>query len=177
MLRDDPIINVVHGGIRKGINATVENGCLGSAVILILSAIDAMAYLCMPESQQDVTGRDFIGWAKKYICFPGREQLTGEDLYGARCAMLHSYGVRSRMSREGKCRVIGYMDESIPPIRYNPEVSKEVVLVSVAALRDALLEGIDRFLVDIYKNPHSKEAKLADERFKTLVHSYPTKEL
>jgi hypothetical protein len=101
-LSDDPIINVIHGGIRKGIIVTIENGCLGSAVILILSAIDAMAYLSMPESQQDVTRTDFVRWADKYTRFPGREQLTGEDLYGARCAMLHSYGARSRMSRGRK---------------------------------------------------------------------------
>jgi hypothetical protein len=176
-LSDDPIINAVHGGIRKGINVTIENGCFGSAVILILSAIDAMAYLSMPENQEDVTRADFIGWAEKYIRFPGREQLTGEDLYGARCAMLHSYRVRSRMSREGKCRKIGYVDESIPPIHYNPKVSKELVLVSIAALRDALFQGIDQFLIDIYKNPGSRQAKTANERFQTLVHSYPVEEL
>ena|SRR3990172_563770 len=172
-LSEDPIINVIHNGIRKGITVTLENGCEGSTAILILSAIDAMAYLSTPDGQEDVTKTDFIDWVDRYIRFPGAEQLTGADLYGARCAMLHSYGVASRMSREGKCRMIGYMDISNPPIRYNPTVSKELVLVSLPALKTALFDGMDRFLVDVYKDPTSKTAKLADERFGNLVHKIP----
>jgi len=175
-LQNDPVMNAIHNGIRRGINVVLENECFGSAAILILSAIDTMAYLSMPKDQQDVTSKDFIKWADTYIRFPGPEQLTGAELYGARCAMLHSYGVSSRMSREGKCRMIGYLDQSMPPIRYNPKVSKELVLVSLPALRDALFRGIDRFLIDTYKNPKSERAKLADERLTTLVHKLRAKE-
>ena len=56
----DPIISVIHNSIRRGINVTLENECESSAVILMLSAIDAMAYLAMPENQQDVGPVDFI---------------------------------------------------------------------------------------------------------------------
>ena len=174
-LRQDPIINVIHNGIRKGITVALDNGCLGSAIILILSAIDAMAYLSMPEGQEDVTKADFINWADHYIRFPGDEQLTGEELYGARCGMLHSYSVSSRMSREGKCRMIGYVDGSNPPILFRPAVSKELVLVSLPAFKTALFQGMDQFLIDIYKNPTSKKAQVANERFKNLVHTIPTK--
>ena len=176
-LSQDPIINVIHNNIKKGIDVTLGNKCLGSAVILILSAIDAMAYLGMPENQEDVTKTDFIDWAERYICFPGREQLTGADLYGARCAVLHSFGVRSKMSRAGRCRMIAYMDQSEPPIRYEPKVSRGLVLVSVPALRDALFEGIDKFLIDLYKEPQSKKAQVADKRFRSLMHTVPAREL
>jgi hypothetical protein len=40
----EPIINVIHNSVRNGINVTLENECASSAVILTLSAIDAMAY-------------------------------------------------------------------------------------------------------------------------------------
>jgi len=110
----DPIINVVHNSIRKGINVTLEHDCDASAVILILSAIDAMAYLTMPKDQRDVRPDDFIKWADQYIRFPGEEQLTGADLYGARCAMLHSFGAQSKMSRKGQCRVILWMTKPAP---------------------------------------------------------------
>jgi hypothetical protein len=98
---EDPVINALHKGIRRGINVAIENNCVSSAVILILSAIDTMAYLAMPEIQEDVTRKDFVEWAEKYIRFPGREQLTGLDLYGARCAMLHSFGAQSRLAEKG----------------------------------------------------------------------------
>jgi hypothetical protein len=67
---------IIHSSIRRGINVTLENECESSAVILILSAIDAMAYLAMPESQQDVRPDDLIAWADQYIRFPGKNQLS-----------------------------------------------------------------------------------------------------
>jgi len=115
---------------------------------------------------------DFIAWAKNYIQISGSEQLTGEDLYGARCSMLHAYGVRSRMSRAGKCRLIGYMNKSEPPVRFNPKVSKELVLVSLPALAAAFFAGVDRYLVDIFAD--GRRAPLAEERFKGLLHQLPT---
>jgi hypothetical protein len=53
--------------------------------------------------------------------------------------MLHSYGTRSRLSREGK-------------------------------LKDALFQGMDQFLIDLYRDPASDKAKIADKRFEKLVH-------
>ncbi len=173
----DPIINVIHGSIRKGINVTLEHECYPSAVILVLSAIDAMAYLAMPEGQQDVRPNDFIKWADQYIEFPGKDQLAGADLYGARCAMLHNLGTQSKMSRNGQCRVILWMDKANPPIIFRPEVQRQYVMVSIVALRDALFEGMDRFLINLYENPNSKEAKLADERFQSFVHKIPTNDV
>ncbi len=173
----DPIINVIHNSIRRGINVTLENECESSAVILMLSAIDAMAYLAMPENQQDVRPDDFIAWADQYILFPGKDQLTGGDLYGARCAMLHSFGAQSRMSRNGQCRVIIWMDRAVPPIIFRPDVQPGYVMVSIVALRDALFDGMDRFLINLYKDPNSKEAKLADRRFQSFVHKTSTEEV
>ena len=169
----DPIINVIHNSIRKGITVTLENECYASAVILILSAIDAMAFLAMPESQEDVTKSDFAKWSEEYIRFPGRNQLTGLDLYGARCAMLHSFGAQSKMSRKGQCRVILWMDEAVAPIIFRPDIAPTHVMVSILAFKDALFAGMDRFLIDLYRDPNSKEAKLADKRFQSFVHKMP----
>jgi len=167
----DPISIAIYGGIKIGVNVALKNECYDSAVILILSGIDSMAYLNMPESQEDVTKTDFISWVDQYIKFPCKEKITGLDLYGARCAMLHSYGVVSKLSREGKCRVVGYMSESIPEIRYNPSVSKDFVLVSVPALAEAFYKGIDRFLVNLFSN--SDKAKVAEERLKGFIQCIP----
>jgi len=37
--------------------------------------------------------------------------------------------------------MIGYMDESDPPIRFDPQVSKELVLVSVPPLERLFFRG------------------------------------
>ena len=170
----DPLINAVHNGIKRGIRVALENDCLGSAVILILSGIDAMAYVGMPAGQEDVTRNDFITWVERYIKFSCSEQLSGWDLYGARCAMLHSYGTASDLSRKGKCRQIGYMDKSVPEIRFNPSVSMDLVLVSVPALADAFFSGIDQFLVDVFAD--KKKRPIADQRLQKLVQATPLTE-
>jgi hypothetical protein len=167
-LSQDPIINAVHNGIKRGIRVMIEHECFGPGVILILSGIDSMAYLGMPEGQEDVTRTDFVNWAEKYIRFPCKEQLTGLDLYGARCAMLHSYSVTSGLSRQGKCRMVGYMDQSIPEVRFEPQVSANLVLVSAVALADAFYEGVDRFLIDVFND--QRRGRVVEERLRHLVH-------
>ena len=169
----DPITKAIYGGLKKGIQVAVENNCYASAVILILSGIDSMAFLSMPASQIDVKPPDFKEWADRYIKFPCSEQLTGSDLYGARCAMLHSYGVVSKMSRNGKCRIIGYLSETIPEIRYDPAIDKNLVLVSVPALAESFYKGIDQFLVDLFAN--KDKAKVAEERLKSFIQEMPAK--
>jgi hypothetical protein len=168
------LINAIHNGIKRGIRVALENGCLGSAVILILCGIDAVAYLAMPASQEDVTRTDFVRWVDRYIKFPCKEQLTGLDLYGARCAMLHNYGVASDLSRKGKCRQIVYMDISVPEVRYEHNVSRDVVLVSVPALADAFFSGVDKSLVDLFLD--KKKAPIAEQRLEKLVQNIPFKQ-
>jgi hypothetical protein len=173
---DDPVMNAIHKGIRRGIELTIEHKCLSSAVVLILSGIDAMAYLAMPEVKQDVTQSDFVGWAEQYIRFPGREQLTGLDLYGARCAMLHSFGAQSKLSRAGKCRVILWMNHAIPPVLSKPELPG-YVMVAVDALRDALFTGMDRFLIDVFKDPKSNKVQIVNKRLNSLVQKMRTEDV
>jgi hypothetical protein len=141
---------------------------------LILSSIDSMAYLGMPANQQDVRRDDFIKWADRYIKFSCKEQLTGLDLYGARCAMLHSYGVVSELGRKGQCRMVGYMDKSVPEVRYNPDVKKDFVLVSVAALAEAFFRGIDQFLVDLFTD--RRRAEVAEKRLQRFIQNLPRKD-
>jgi hypothetical protein len=170
-LSRDPIVNTIHNGIKRGIRVAIENECYGSAVVLILSGIDTMAYLGMPDNQQDVTHDDFVRWVDRYIKFSCKHQLTGLDLYGARCGMLHSFSTVSNLSRQGKCRQVGYMDRSVPEIRFDPNVSEELVLVSIEGLAKAFLQGVDKFMIDLYAD--KRKAKVADERFQHVVHTFP----
>jgi hypothetical protein len=167
----ESIANVIHAGIKHGIEVLLEQKCYGSAVILIYAGIDAMAFLSLPEGRQDVIGDDFIRWAEQYIHFPCQEQLTGLDLYGARCGMLHNYSVMSRLSRQGKCREIGYVDQSDPELIYNPHTARDLVMVSITGLAEAFFKGVDRFIIDVFGDPI--RAPLARKRLGQLVHSVP----
>ena len=170
-LSRDSIINVIHNGIKHSIRVLLENRCFGAAVILLYSGIDTMAYLDIPAGQEDVTRTDFVRWAERYIRFPCAEQLTGLELYGARCGMLHSYSVASNLSRQGRCRQIGYMDKSVPEVRSNPAVATDLVLVSVPGLAEAFFDGVDTFLIDVFSD--IKKAPIVEERLRKLVHRVP----
>jgi hypothetical protein len=150
----DPLINGIQQGIKRGIDVTIENKCYGSAIILIYSAIDAMAHLGLPSNREDVHRGDFVTWADRYIKFPCVNQVTGLEFYGARCAMLHSYGVVSKLKREGRIqRNIAYSNDFVPAVYYRPDIETDLVFVSIHAFRDALFHGIDRYLVDLFADP------------------------
>ena len=58
-----------------------------------------------------------------------RNNITGiADVYGAdRCDNIahitDRYRIARSVSRKGKCRQVGYMNKSVPEVRFNPEVS------------------------------------------------------
>ena len=86
--------------------------------------------------------------------------------------MLHTYGVESRMSNSGTCRMIGYMDKGVPEVRYNPSIKKDLVMVSIPGIKDALFAGIDKFLVDSFAN--KAKAPIVEERLKKFVLYIPS---
>jgi hypothetical protein len=164
---DDPLHNFVHHQLKRSIRLLVDAQCWSAAIVLVYAGIDTMAYLGLPKGQLNVSRSDFIAWAGRYIRFPSSEQLTGEDLYGARCAMLHQFGVTSSMSRKGECRVIGYTDHSVPETLCNRAESESLVLVSTKALVDAFLKGVDQYLVDLFSDPD--RAQVAEARLQHVV--------
>lgn len=172
-LQRDPIINVIQNGIKRDIEVALSNNCLRAAIILIYAGMDAMAFLDMPLDKSEVTRDEFIRWADRYIRFPCKEQLSGADLYGARCAMLHAYGAVSHLSRSGKCRKVIYMDKSVPEVLYNPSGSADRVYVSIPALKKAFFTGIDNFLVDVFSDKIRSEK--VEERLQTFVHTLPAR--
>jgi hypothetical protein len=170
-LTRDPIVNVVYNGIKRPIGLLLDSECFPAAVTLIYSGMDAMAFLSMPSKQNDVTGGDFIQWTERYIHFPCKEQLSGLDLYGARCSVLHAHGIKSRLSRQGKCRMVGYADYMVPEVYYRPKVSTELVMVSIRGLAEAFFSGVDAFLIDLFSD--SVKAALAEERLTWMHHTFP----
>ena len=173
-LDQDPIINVVHNGIKRGIRVAVENGCFVDAAILVYSGIDSMAYLGMPESQQDVERKDFVEWAEQYISIPVPNAPTGLEYYAERCGVVHSHSASSRLFRNGEVRMLFYTSERYPPVRFDPDVDDTIVIVSIPVLAEAFSQGIDRFIVDIYKD--KKRARIADDRFQNILHSNSAEE-
>ena len=52
--------------------------------------------------------------------------------------------------------MLGYAwgSEAMEDAKYLPSFNKQFAIVSIHALRDALFEGIDRYLIDLFKDPN-----------------------
>jgi hypothetical protein len=78
------------------------------ALILLYSGIDAFASLMRPETEPDTSGAYFKKWADDYMIGPSHLEIGSEDLWGARCGLLHTHAASSRVAREGKARPLHY---------------------------------------------------------------------
>jgi len=168
----DKITNIINQGIKQGIRVTFDNHCYGSCVILIYSAIDAMAFLSMPQGRNRVQRDDFVNWCDRYMKFNCDHSPSGLELYSARCAMLHTYGVKSGLTQNNRARMVGYMDLSVPAVRFDASVSKELVIVSIHALREVLFVGIDQFLIDVFSD--QSRVPVFEKRLDELAMVFPT---
>jgi hypothetical protein len=80
------------------------------------------------------------------------------------------------MSRKGKCRVILWMSHAVPPIVTHPK-TPGYVMASEPDLRDSFFAGIDRFLIEVFREPNSKRAKLINRRLDKLVQRMDTEDV
>lgn len=74
------------------------------ALILTFVTIDSMAWLDRAAGE-DVTKPDFISWVDRYLLPDNNLPCTGEELYSARCGMLHSLTADSRLQRQNREQV------------------------------------------------------------------------
>ncbi|HEX8177783.1 MAG TPA: hypothetical protein VF543_22030 [Pyrinomonadaceae bacterium] len=131
----------------------LENDLIESAMILLYAGIDAMAWLNLPPSVDDVRGADFQQWVAAYFLPDSGFDCSPEDLYGARCGLVHSNTSESRLNRQGRASKIFYYREregikqGIIQILMDEQLAPWFINVDqfISALRTA----IDRFVSDI----------------------------
>jgi hypothetical protein len=54
----DPIVNVIHRGIKRDIRLLLDNEAWRGAILLTYAGMDVLAYLAMPSGQDEVTRAD-----------------------------------------------------------------------------------------------------------------------
>jgi len=157
--------------IGHDIKVALDNGAYGGALILAYAAMDAMAFLSMPESQKEVHRKDFTKWVEKYMKTDSKQpyQYQGIDLYGARCGLVHRYGATSRLSDSERCNIFGYHNGS--EHMYKPSVHKSLIAISWTRFINDFFGAMREFLADILKDEELK--KRVDKRIAHLFHVCP----
>jgi hypothetical protein len=165
----DLIKEVIADCIGNDIHVCLKNNAPTGAIILTYCAIDAMAYLSMPAGKQKVGRSDFKNWVEKYMKTDPEQsyQYDKEDLYGARCGIVHTYAAESDVSKSNKCRIIVYKPNCLEHF-YEPEKNSDLVVLGINLFIRDFYDAIDRFLSDILNDESLR--KLVEERLPNLFH-------
>lgn len=74
-------------------------------IALVFVTIDSMAWLERSPTRSDVTRTDFIDWVERHMIPDSHLPCTADELYSARCGMLHSITADSRRQREDRANI------------------------------------------------------------------------
>jgi hypothetical protein len=137
----------------KAIDASFKGKESLSGLILLYSLIDIMAWLSRDQHDADSTKSDFIHWVEEFLLPGSSLACTGEDLYSARCSIIHSYAPEwgSSMGRQSEAKKIHYIwgkAGKVTPVGHansSSEKKDENVVLHIDDLVNALKIAIQRF--------------------------------
>ncbi|HLD19029.1 MAG TPA: hypothetical protein VJB90_03400 [Candidatus Nanoarchaeia archaeon] len=160
---------VIADCIGNDIHVCITNNAPTGAILLTYCAMDAMAFLAMPAGQQKSGRSDFKKWVEKYMKTATGQpyQYDKEDLYGARCGIVHTYGAESDLSKENKCKKIVYKPNCLKHF-YEPAKHPELVVLGLNLFVQDFFDAVDNFLADIEEDQNLK--KRVEERLPNLFH-------
>src|ERR1041385_4288356 len=150
----------------RGIQICLTDDLWVPALILLYSGIDAMAWLNRNSSLEDTSRSDFIEWADRYMERGGCLIVSSQELYAARCALVHSMTNTARSNRQNGVRRVSYHRHggTIPgltspsPKPFRPtDVGTDI---DVDELVDSFTDGVKRFIADVEER----------SRLRTVVH-------
>jgi hypothetical protein len=128
------------------------------ALVMLYAAIDILGSLLRPQSEPDTKGEYFRKWVDDYMIRHSQVAFTSEELWGARCGLLHTHTAASKLSRHGMARQLHYFrahGASLPSATQhamNTALAQGKLFVDVDALYGAFEEGTRQFLTAIQRD-------------------------
>ncbi|ELC7322303.1 hypothetical protein D7T48_01555 [Stenotrophomonas maltophilia] len=129
---------------------------LHHSLVIMYSAIDTCGLLDAPVTQTEATGTSFKEWVKKYVLAESALEFNDVDLWAARCAVLHTFTPKSKLSQAGGARQLHYYtgDDSDAHIqKFTSEIraldNGKHLPVHYGDLAQAILLGMGKFMLDL----------------------------
>ena len=170
-MSEDIFKNYVHE-LNDSILLLREKKKLNATLMIIYSGIDIMASLGIPEEQEEVTKHDYISWVNDFMLNKSELSCDAEDLYSARCGILHTGRPESKMTKDKKAKLYCY--GYINPVRYNKELSKthkDAIFINIDHLITAFSKGILSFLKSLLND--IERLRIFDQRLRKILCIYP----
>ncbi len=134
--------------LRKAPEFCLRNAWVLSAAKLIYSGIDNLAWLVRAHDRPNVEKADFADFVGEYLLPSSGLPCDSEELYSARCGLLHCNTAESNISRAGNARYFSYATGSSPEDEGYEHISSESrskhVVVHIEKLYVAYSMSIDR---------------------------------
>lgn len=142
-------------------------------LILLYSSIDILASLTRPIGADKTNGGIFKNWVKDFMIGTNSYKWNEEDIWGARCGILHTSTVESDRSRGGNARKIQYIVEDHSSILEESQAlidpgMTDTIVISLSELISAFALGMQNFAQKVHSDAVYQQhifthtAKLAD---------------
>jgi len=154
----------------KSIEILLDAGHSLSALIVLYTAVDIFGSTLRPETEPDTAGCYFKKWVDDYMIAGSQLPFVSDDLWGARCALLHTHTTSSKLSRAGKARELHYYrsyGRPVPPAMQTALGSlspKGKQFLDLDAMHGAFVDGTRRFIVAIQRDPALEKRVLHHSR-------------
>ena len=158
--RLDRLIDEIHSGIET----CVDTQLYLCALILLYSGIDGLAAL--ESGRANVSA--FKKWVEDHLLPSADLQCTANDLYAARCGVVHTFSQESKRSRKGKAKTFLYVRDDTE--RKQLETSIDAVgrhgtrndatgqvVIDIQKLYWAFQKGVKSFRADVHSNPELRK--------------------
>ena len=132
------------------IKALEDSGFDLAATIMTHIGIDMMSRLTLPEGETRQSRRHFKAWVDEFMkAHPDQPyQYDGDDVYAARCAILHNYTSEADIhEREQNTKKFGYHDGGKHML--NKDVDARLVLIGMKSFNDDFIRAIGAFVEKI----------------------------
>jgi hypothetical protein len=150
-------------------------GATTACLMQIYVYIDTFAYFGMPITETKNTRRHFTDWVNKYLKAEPTQtyQYRGNDVYGARCALLHTFASDADYHQSNPETLrFAYTDGGRHI--YDPAVEPSLAIIGVASLINDFIIAVEMFFKDIHTRiADSKEQTVLQERLNKILGTIP----
>src|SRR2546421_12759111 len=91
-------------GLLTAIETCFKGKRILPGLILLYAHIDIVASLNRPPSKNEGTRQSFKDWVNLYLLPDSDLSCSADDLYAARCGLVHSYMAEARLTRSGDAK-------------------------------------------------------------------------
>lgn len=131
------------------------------ALVLIYTSIDSVGWIAS-EDPNEQPGHRFKNWVNTWMLKDGELKCSAEELYAARCGILHRLTPDSTLSEKKGVRIVAYAygkakHEQLEEYSAVLEINDKVVSVHLKDLFWSFKKGFANYLEHVFSNDRELE--------------------